>query len=252
MVDRASSTPPPNFSPIEFLRTKSLANVVQVEIERMIVSADLAPNERINENALAQRLGVSRGPIREACSALAALGLIQIIPNRGFFVRELSDNEALDVSEARAAVFASMVMALAEKRTAEQLATLVALVDRMDAIVPTGEVSVYYPVNLEFHARLASMAGNHRLSQIYASLVRELHIQRYRALASGDVLQISNAEHRQIVEAVAKGDAVAAFRVGRAHILNGIKRTQKATPMRVTPKAKRDPERVGDKRSPVT
>lgn len=232
MVDGSGPASPPDFSAIEFLRTKSLANVVQTEIERMIVAADLTPNERINENALAQRLGVSRGPIREACSALAALGLIQIIPNRGFFVRELSESEALDVSEARAAVFASMVMTLAEKRTAEQLDALGALVDRMDAIVPTGEVSVYYPVNLEYHAALARMAGNQRLAQIYASLVRELHIQRYRALASAEVLQISNAEHRQILSAVAAGDAIAAFQAARAHILNGIRRTQRATPPR--------------------
>ncbi len=202
----------------------------------MIVGGDLTPNQRINENALAQRLGVSRGPIREACSGLAALGLVQIIPNRGFFVRELSESEALDVSEARAAVFASMVMALAEKRTADQLDTLTALVDHMDAIVPTGEVSLYYPKNLEFHAQLARMAGNHRLEQIYASLVRELHIQRYRALASADVLQVSNTEHRRIVEAVAAGDAFQAFQAARNHILNGIKRTQKATPARGTSK----------------
>ena len=201
-------------SPVDFLRPKSLANVVQAEIERMIVGGDLTPNQRINENALAQRLGVSRGPIREACSGLAALGL--------------------DVSEARAAVFASMVMALAEKRTIEQLDSLAALVDRMDAIVPTGEVSLYYPKNLEFHAQLAKMAGNHRLGQIYASLVRELHIQRYRALASADVLQVSNAEHRRIVEAVAAGDATQAFQAARNHILNGIKRTRKATPARST------------------
>lgn len=232
MVDKSASAAPPDFSAIDFLRTNSLANVVQTEVERMIVSGDLTPNERINEYALAQRLGVSRGPVREACSALAALGLIQIIPKRGFFVRELSESEALDVSEARAAIFASMVMSLAERRTSEQLEILTGLVDRMDAIVPTGEVSVYYPVNLEFHAQLAHMAGNHRLAQIYASLVRELHIQRYRALASADVLQISNAEHRRIVEAVAEGDAIKAFQVARAHILNGIKRTQKAKPAR--------------------
>ncbi len=243
MVNTPASTLPPAFSPIDFLRTKSLANVVQAEIERMIVGGELTPNERINENALAQSLGVSRGPIREACSALAALGLIQIIPNRGFFVRELSEAEAIDVSEARAAVFACMVMALAERITPEQLAELYGLVDRMDAIVPTGEVSVYYPVNLEFHAQLAKMNGNNRLAHIYASLVRELHIQRYRALASADVLHVSNAEHRQIVDALAKGDPLQAFQTARAHIVNGIKRTQKATRAHRAPVAKRNPAR---------
>ena len=218
----------PEMQAIEFLRTRSLANVVQAEVERMIVAGDLTPNERINENALARRLSVSRGPIREACSALAAIGLIQIIPNRGFFVRELNAEEAIEVSQARAGVFACMTMMLAETATPVQIAALRALVERMEAIIPSGEVSRYYPVNLQFHAEVAKAAGNRRLEQIYQSLVRELHIQRYRALASGDVLGVSNAEHREIFEAIAARDPARAFKAGRAHILNGVTRTQRA------------------------
>ncbi|MBZ9921622.1 FCD domain-containing protein [Mesorhizobium sp. BR1-1-7] len=217
------------FSPIDFLRTRSLANVVQHEIERMIVEGEFTPNERINENALAQQLKVSRGPIREACSALAALGLIQEIPNRGFFVRELSEDEARDVSEARACIFACMTMSVAEKITDPEIAKLRALVDRMDELAKIGEVSQYYPVNLEFHSELARMCGNGRLAQIYLGLARELHIQRYRALASGDVLDISNREHRAIVEAVAARDPQRAFAAGREHIVNGTSRTRRAT-----------------------
>jgi DNA-binding GntR family transcriptional regulator len=219
---------PADFSAIDFLRTRSLSSVVQAEIERMIVDGELAPNERVNENALAQQLRVSRGPIREACSALSAMGLIEIIPNRGFFVRALSDEEALEVSQARAGIFACMAMILAERITDAQIAILRGLVDRMDEIVPTGEVSVYYPVNLEFHEQLARMCGNKRLGQIYLGLARELHIQRYRALSSGDVLHVSNAEHRAILNAVAAHDQVAAFKAAQAHILNGIVRTRKA------------------------
>ena len=218
-------------SPIDFLRTRSLANVVQHEIERMIVEREFTPNERINENALAQKLGVSRGPIREACSALAALGLIQVIPNRGFFVRELSEDEARDVTEARAYVFACMMMGVAEHATDKDVARLRALVDRMDKLAEAGEVSAYYPVNLEFHAELARMCGNTRLAQIYLGLARELHIQRYRALASGDVLDVSNREHRAIVDAVAARNQQKAFAAGRAHIVNGAKRTQRAMAM---------------------
>lgn len=194
----------------------------------MIVDGDLTPNERINENALAQKLGVSRGPIREACSALAAIGLIQIIPNRGFFVRELSPEEALEVSEARAGIFACMAMMAAESANPEQVSALRDLVERMEAIVPTGEVSQYYPINLAFHAEVARTSGNRRLEQMYQSLVRELHIQRYRALSSGEVLVVSNAEHREIMEAIAARDPVRAHAAARAHILNGVVRTRQA------------------------
>ena len=213
---------------IDFLRTRSLSNVVQGEIERMIIDGELKPNERVNENALSQRLGVSRGPIREACSAIAAIGLIEIIPNRGFFVRALTNDEALELSQARAGVFGCIAMLLAEKITDKQLAELRGLLKKMDEIAASGEVHVYYPVNLEFHRRLAEMAGNKRLELLYQSFVRELHIQRYRALSSGDTLGVSNAEHKAIVDALASRDPIAAFVAGRNHIVNGIVRTRKA------------------------
>ncbi|OWT77369.1 hypothetical protein CEY04_15560 [Achromobacter sp. HZ28] len=225
-----TQNPPSSFSAIDFLRTKSLTNVVQAEIERMIIDGEFQPNERVNENGLSQRLGVSRGPIREACSALAALGLIEIIPNRGFFIRALSNEESLDLSEARAGIFGCMTMMLAERATDAQVGILRALIARMDEIVAQGEVHTYYPVNLEFHKQIASMSGNNRLNSIYQSFVRELHIQRFRALSSPDVLHISNSEHREIVDAVEARDPVRALIAGRAHILNGIVRSNRARP----------------------
>lgn len=226
MTDTTSS--PQNLSAIDFLRTRSLANVVQAEIERMIIDGELKPNERVNENGLSQRLGVSRGPIREACSALAAMGLIEIIPNRGFFIRALTNDEAQDLSEARAGVFGCMAMILAERITDAQVAVLRALLARMDEIVKLGDVHIYYPVNLEFHKQITLMAGNNRLELIYQSFVRELHIQRYRALSSHDVLHISNEEHREIVDALEARDPVRSLIAARTHILNGIVRTRRA------------------------
>lgn len=217
-----------NISAIDFLRTRSLSNVVQAEIERMIIDGELKPNERVNENALSQRLGVSRGPIREACSALAAMGLIEIIPNRGFFIRALSNDEAQDLSEARASVFGCMAMMAAERVTDEEIALLKGLVTQMEKLASGGDVHIYYPVNLEFHQQIAALSGNKRLAAIYASFVRELHIQRYRALSSPDVLHISNSEHRAIVEALEQRDPAKALIAARAHILNGIERTRKA------------------------
>jgi DNA-binding GntR family transcriptional regulator len=211
---------------IDFLRTRSLSNVVQAEIERMIIEGELKPNERINEISISQRLGISRGPLREACSAIAAMGLIEIIPNRGFFVRALSNDEAHDLSQARAGVFACMATMLAEKIINAELKILAGLLKKMDAIVKTGIVHDYYPINLEFHRQIAHMAGNNRLEAIYQSFVRELHIQRYRALSSPDVLSVSNTEHWAIYEALEARDPLQAFVAARSHIVNGIVRTR--------------------------
>ncbi len=225
---RTSSNQQPHLAAIDFLRTRSLANVVQAEIERMIIDGELKPQRARQRERTVSALG--RQPRADPRGVLGTRRhrLIEIIPNRGFFIRALTNDEALDLSQARASVFGCIAMMLAERITDADLAELRALTDRMDAIVELGDVHVYYPVNLEFHRRIAQMAGNRRLELLYQSFVRELHIQRYRALASPDVLHISNEEHRAIVAALEQRDPLAALQAARSHIMNGILRTRQA------------------------
>ena len=78
---------------IAALREHSLTAVVQHEIERMILAGELAPGVRLNEKAVADTLKVSRGPVREACRALAELGFVHLIPNRGVFIKKLTKED---------------------------------------------------------------------------------------------------------------------------------------------------------------
>lgn len=225
---------PQSLSAIDFLRTRSLTNVVQAEIERMIVEGELQPNQRVNENALAQKLGVSRGPIREACNALAAMGLLEIIPNRGFFVRSLSEAETYEVAIARAGVFAYICMIFAERITDAEVKELRTLVNRMDKAASSSDVSAYYPMNVAFHETILRLCGNQRLAQVYRGLVRDLHIHLYgahvyRALIGASTLAISNAEHRAIVDALAARDPMRAFEAAHAHLRNSLERNRKTT-----------------------
>jgi DNA-binding GntR family transcriptional regulator len=228
LEDNEVPNDPPHLSPIEFLRTRSLTNEIQVEIERMIVKGELEPGRRVNENGLAQKLGVSRGPVREACSALAATGLISSFPKRGFFVRILSDKEAEDLGEARAGVFGYIGYLLAQRITDEQLEKLRELTVRMDAAAEIGKASVYYPINLEFHDSIAKMARNERLAQLYQGMVRELHIHRYRGLQDGEELFVSNSEHKKIVAALGNHEPQSTFEACRDHVSKGLVRNFRA------------------------
>lgn len=205
-------------------RGQSLTTLVLAEIERMILARELAPDTRINEQALAQRLGVSRGPIREACRSLQSSGLVESKPNRGFFVRELSQEEAVEAYHARAAVIAYAGMTLAPVITRKQIATLTEMLDAMDAVVSSGELDTYDPINLEFHDSILQMAGNQRLRQIYRDLLREQHLFRHRGLSHGNNLKISNTEHRAIVDSLVAGDHDLAFKTMRDHVLFGMQR----------------------------
>ena len=178
---------------------------MQAEIERMIIDGEFKPNERINENALSQRLGVSRGPIREACSAIAAMGLIEIIPNRGFFIRALTNDEAQDLSRRGPACSAASPCCWPSgsptRRSPSCAASLTAHGrDRRRPATSTTTIRSIWNSTADSARWLATSGW--RL--IYQSFVRELHIQRYRALSSGDTLHVSNAEHTAIVDALAE------------------------------------------------
>src|SRR6476620_3525575 len=84
------------------LQSSSLTSLVQAELERMILSGALAPGEKLTEMALAARLGVSRGPLREAFRMLEEAGLVRTEKNRGVFVRSLPVEEAIDIFDLRA------------------------------------------------------------------------------------------------------------------------------------------------------
>src|SRR3546814_11987068 len=93
-------------TPLPAARTAMLSQTVVSELKRLIYSGEFMPGERLNEAALAIRMGTSRGPIREAMKVLAGLGLVTPVPNKGVFVRQLSVRDMVEVYELRAVVFA--------------------------------------------------------------------------------------------------------------------------------------------------
>lgn len=213
---------------IQLLRTQSLSALAQREIERMVVSGELRAGERVNENALALRLGISRGPIREACRALAQAGLLDSFVNRGVFVRRLGLDEVNDLYDIRASLAALAGRALARVITAEQVATVAVLLARMADEVERDDVEAYYPLNLEFHDWLLDHCGNRRLAVMYRGVVKELSLFRQTGLTGPGALTASNAEHRAIVEALGARDADGAGRAMARHVERAKQRMLKA------------------------
>lgn len=197
----------------------SLTIRVQTAIEKMIMNGELRGGDRVNEIALSEKFGTSRGPLREACRALAQEGLLVAIPNRGVFVRELDLREALEVYDVRSALDELMGRLIADRVTDAQIAHLSDLVDKMDRAAAARDLESYYPTNLEFHNALLSYASNRRLERLYKSLIKELHLFRRRGLLQSGSMRISNEEHRQIVEAISARDPIAAGASMKSHVL---------------------------------
>lgn len=210
--------------PIDIVRTQSLTTLVQRELERLILAGEVKPGERINEQHVAQRLQVSRGPVREALRGLERAGLVEARVNRGVYVREVSVEQALEIYEMRGLITGFACARLAAASTADQRAELAGLVAQMERAATAGDQAVYYAINLAFHDKLMLFAGNMRAKAMYDALVKESHLCRRRSLFSPRNMGESNAEHAAMLDAIRRGDAETARKVGEDHIVGGRRR----------------------------
>lgn len=200
---------------------QGLSPAIAEELKRLIYSGEIPPGERLNEAALALRMGTSRGPIREAIRILTGLGLVTAVPNRGVYVRQISVREMLEIYELRALIFGYAAERACEHLDDPHRAELEQLLARMDAACEAGDGSGYYELNLRFHALLLELSGNQRAHQAYDDHVKELHLFRRSFFNSPGNMRRSNAEHRAIFEAVAKGEARRARTLAERHVLSG-------------------------------
>jgi phosphonate utilization transcriptional regulator len=210
---------------IALLQSSSLTTVVQQEIERAILVGDYAPGSKLNEAVLAEKLGVSRGPVREAFRMLDEAGLVRTEKNRGVFVRAIPMDEALEIFDLRAAMDDWVGKRLATCITEAQLKELKALVTEMEKAVKAQDARQYHVLNLKFHDRMVEISGNRKLTDTYRRLIKELSLFRLQNLADSVLMRTFLSEHKQIVKAIASGDAQAAGRAMFDHAMQSKQRT---------------------------
>ena len=209
---------------VKIRRPDSLTNLVFHEIERLILSGELNPGEPVNEKALALRLSVSRGPVREACRRLQQAGLVESIVNRGVFVRKLTAEDAAELCDLRAILSGYAGRLLATRITKNQIDQLRDFVERMEHVAASDDVQAFYPLNAEFHDAIFTFAENRRLQTLYESLSKELHLFRWRALMFNRDFKSSMAEHRVILANLEAGDPIAAAQALENHAASVKKR----------------------------
>jgi DNA-binding GntR family transcriptional regulator len=209
---------------IQRLQQRSLVLEVRDELERMILLGEVAQGERLNEISLAEKLGVSRGPVREAARSLEREGLVVTVANQGVYVRKLSVEDALELYDLRAMIAGYLCAAAAETASSEAKADMRTFVLQMDDAIKTGDEQAYFTLNLDFHDCVAAASSSVRATALYGSLGKEVRLMRLRVLSGESALKRSNIEHDQIVTAIENGDVETARSAGAQHHLNGKKR----------------------------
>ena len=210
---------------ISMLQNHSLTGAVQQEIERLINVGELGPGDKLTEAALAERLGVSRGPVREAFRVLEEAGLVQLEKNRGVFVRQVPLDEALEIFDLRAMIEAHVGASLANSATEQQLKQLKKLVLQMEQAVKVVDEATYYRLNIEFHECMVSYTGNKKLISMYRKLTQELSLFRRRNFSDHALLVTSVNEHRDILDAIGSRNAEKAAQALKQHVLMSRERT---------------------------
>src|ERR1700726_36160 len=175
LVSKMSVALPPNS---ESQTSRSRAVDVERAVAQWIFRGELTAGEKLTEQDVAERLGVSRGPVRDAFRALEDVGLLQIEQNRGAYVRKIDFEEAVEIHDIYSALEELAARRAARQLSGAQIEELKGLVKSMDDAAEADDLDRYYALNLSFHQGLVEASGNRRLLRIYGRLLNELHLFR--------------------------------------------------------------------------
>jgi DNA-binding GntR family transcriptional regulator len=200
------------------IEIRSVVDFVHAALLERIVAGELAPGARLRQEALAEELGVSRTPLREALVRLSSEGLVEFTPNRGATVagRDLSDMRQAWL--ARLVIEPGAARLAAERRDEEAIERLRESVRRQREVA--GDVTTSFVLNREFHLTLVAASGNAHLAQFDELLwLTRIGLPIFARQAHGrKQVRAWAREHEAITEAVAAGDPDAAERSTREHI----------------------------------
>jgi DNA-binding GntR family transcriptional regulator len=187
-------------------------------LERAILIGELKPRERLVEFELAERLGLSRTPIREALRRLEERGLVRILPRRGAVVADLSPEDAEGIYEVRVCLETLATRLAVGAITSRQLGEIADLETACARLASGGDIAALMAANDRFHDAIYGAAGNPCLLDLIRQLRQRVNLLRYNAWSLPDRIGKSLAEHRRMVEMLRGRDAAGIGTLIRRHL----------------------------------
>jgi DNA-binding GntR family transcriptional regulator len=197
---------------------RPLRDVVATELRAMILQGRLRPGERLGEDRVAELLGVSRNPVREAIRSLEAEGFLEVSARRGAFVAELSETQAADLFDVRLVLEPLGARLAARRPVPELIEQMRAIMARVEASADRTGPDELASMHTTLHALIFEMTGNAYLTGIAVPMVRRGQWLLRQAAAVRDPSAWS--EHHGLIDAIESGDADLAEVVARHHVLS--------------------------------
>ncbi len=196
----------------------SLPHQAYMEIKRRILDNELSPNVIMLEKELADLLGMSRTPVREALIRLSNEGMVEVRPRHGMRVLPLSADDMIEIYQILTALESQAAELVAEKGlTEEQLNELNQSVDEMDKTLEAEDLESWSKADERFHILLVKFSGNKRLISLVNNYFDQSHRARLFTLRLRPKPVNSNNDHRKVVAAIEAGEAKKAAQYHRDH-----------------------------------
>lgn len=200
-------------------RPRTLSQSAYLQIRQAIRDGVIKQGALYSENELAERLGMSRTPVREAVIALARQGLVDIASQRGFRLRQLSPAQRQEIFDLRSLVEPYVARKLALQARDHDVAALRALVDAQEELSGEDQQSAFLALDEEFHLLMPQLLGLERTHDTMAGLRGAMWLMGFEALALPQRHSAVIAEHRAVVEAIAAHDPDAAAAAIHDHVM---------------------------------
>lgn len=199
-----------------------LRDVVFNTLRQAILRGELQPGERLMEIRLANKLGVSRTPIREAIRKLELEGLVVMIPRRGAEVAEITEKSLRDVLEVRKALEELAAKLACEKIRKEEIEELKVAANEFAETMKTGDVTAYAEADVRFHDIIYRTTDNQRLIQLLNNLREQMYRYRVEYLKREESHEVLVEEHNNIIAMLEKRDEKRAVEAVCKHIDNQV------------------------------
>jgi len=200
---------------------KLLSEDIADSIKTAIIKGKFKPGEKISEGELAESMGISRTPLREAFRKLENEGFIKIIPRKGAVVANIDTEEAINLYEIKSTLEGLAARLAAANMRDKDIGKLEKINDELKQLIDENDLESFYRVHTRFHEGFVKLCGNKRLIQMISNL--NDHFNRFGIISLTLPGQFENAieQHSQIIEAFKSGDETLVEKKVKTNVMTG-------------------------------